>query len=1255
MDAYRRITTNTGRFMPTQIEPSGMRSDTAALVPGRGAREIIAGAGRDLGVLGGSVPNAALVGLMNEATLAIENVGLTPEGSPSEQQSNATQRVSRLLRQLQMPYGLPPLPYPTRREVVILVNDALLLNSDRMPGFRTPADMADATVKKRLDDSRILLNQRPVAHVAYDLASRAQALMSHAVQRLHSRSMIASLAQINYYLAVAEAHRYHDALFAPGQLPRPSAHDTTAMMKVYKSRQYRDFFNNAVFKDSPAFVWHSFFAFDGVMNDESDTSDIDPVMSRNQLPSRAVANVKHGPADMWDYTNYAGLTPGASVSLVIRPAPVTAKTRYYMGSDHQGIKPQHDSNIPFGVDGALLGDHTIYPKQVHVVFWPDGNRPPVEYGAYASYPHPVSDAPVAAGGGGGAKPSSSGRSGGGGGGSIPSFTPSSGSMPTPRRGLTPAQQEKEKKEIAAIFQEIEAVHALAAQVVRLDTILSASTHTAHWQTSLRSPPAAITDLQKAFAGLLEKLRSHTFAAGLVELQPPVLQPGPVGTLQYYLDIMQTTESMQHALHDENYMPFPGAAYPVASQWKAVQPPPTGTPAPQLPPSTGSAVVPVDPQEVRLITRSVEYLGEEIKKIMNRDTVTLNIGDVVWRESVIDADIDTDIATIRDMVDQVSTGLRANGLRALASLMGVFVFGDRRVDKLQFLLEAQQAAANLLAALASGSYDNVSAYIMRTTRKAVPYPASAVTPSTGSTPVPTPSPSSSTAVTPTPTPTPIPSSSTAVTPTPPPTPIPSSSAALSWVDTLKKKVNDVADEITTTMKQHAHQNGDSTVSWNDDVDTENVLKEIPRVVKKILKFAALAAKHNAGMTRLFPVAPSPLDAVSALQYLLDVVYASRNITTAIEANDLNAERLYPSRFRVAAANPASSASSSASAVPPLTPSATQLDALAAQQAEKEAKIIALRSAVGLKDGLDAKDPGFMNSFITTVAEKANDEKARGQLLGAQQKLAFIQAAADTCTQFEAEIKSKLSVLLQADGKAYAATITDEVDRAAKVSEIATLAQRYVAHVENLSNRTKAVVAVFKNKTVALGGGDAKGVQEGLVWMFATLVNVGNPIRAAAAGAVAYEARMKTEKEKAEDDLLRMTKQAEIETLLLTLLANTKEQLKIAAVPTTSHAFASRTRARFAGLTPASLGPRHDDNVRPLFLAPAATVPRPYRGADGVIFSFARVMFHTLIHANGRNGYRPPPAAHDLTPVTDMRTAQQRPPVPILICEGKHGFF
>lgn len=396
-DAFSRVTNNAGRYMPALIAPGAFSADSATQYVG-GPSGAIRAAGRNLGTLSGPSASPAIAGLMDDAMFALKNVGFSSD-VPSEQQSNPTHRVNRLLRQVEMPFKLGLLPFATRREIVIQPNDAVLLRSDHAPAFSAPASMLDPTVQKRLNDSRTVPDRNPQGYAASDMFARAQHFMSSSVERLYSRTMDMGIVQWNYFMAVTHAERWARA-FAGAALPDPS--NQGGMDTFYGTPEYLAFFNDVVFNNSPAYEWHNFFAFDGVLYDEKDTHDMDPVLSTRQLASRACTNVKHGPVDMWDYTDYAGLTEGASISIIIRPHAVTADTKYYFGGDRQGPEPVHDANIPYSVPGAKIGKHTIFPPQMFVVCWPDGNTPPRAFAEYDSYVLPgekAAGAAAAAGGG----------------------------------------------------------------------------------------------------------------------------------------------------------------------------------------------------------------------------------------------------------------------------------------------------------------------------------------------------------------------------------------------------------------------------------------------------------------------------------------------------------------------------------------------------------------------------------------------------------------------------------------------------------------------------------------------------------------------------------------------------------------------------------------------------------------------------------------------------------------------------------------
>lgn len=130
----------------------------------------------------------------------------------------------------------------------------------------------------------------------------------------------------------------------------------------------------------------------GVKFDETDTHDMEFSTEAEDRSSRATSNIIKGPARMLDYTSYSGVTENASISLVIRPQPVTVDTKYFFASTYDEPPPVHDANKRYSVPPELIGTHTIYPLQIAVLCWPDGGMPPASYRKYTSWPMPLNAA-----------------------------------------------------------------------------------------------------------------------------------------------------------------------------------------------------------------------------------------------------------------------------------------------------------------------------------------------------------------------------------------------------------------------------------------------------------------------------------------------------------------------------------------------------------------------------------------------------------------------------------------------------------------------------------------------------------------------------------------------------------------------------------------------------------------------------------------------------------------------------------------------
>lgn len=202
---------------------------------------------------------------------------------------------------------------------------------------------------------------------------------TYAISAAMNKRVIRSLAQINFVWAVRELEDINRAAASPADREK--------------------FFNRVMEVDTPIHLLRSSNARNGVVFQLGGAGDVMPTHGADESGDMAMASVDGGSVDMFDYTMGRGNVNGARVVVVARRAPISvrdvfcwATTQEQMQTGHYarplsayGSLPANYANDFLANNASSRGNDVIFPMQLHVLCWPDGNVPPATYREYTSY------------------------------------------------------------------------------------------------------------------------------------------------------------------------------------------------------------------------------------------------------------------------------------------------------------------------------------------------------------------------------------------------------------------------------------------------------------------------------------------------------------------------------------------------------------------------------------------------------------------------------------------------------------------------------------------------------------------------------------------------------------------------------------------------------------------------------------------------------------------------------------------------------
>lgn len=170
------------------------------------------------------------------------DLAILPNEAPTENKDNYAQRLDILAKQTVLPNNKGSLPFPIRKEVILVLADSLLGN-ENVAGtpFDIPFSLTSPTVRDRLKSTDITA---PIQRFEQSVS-----VTSGAITRLLKRGVALGIAEFNYYMAMQVAQEFHDTLGEDYVKIDPK---NEKFANVLASDEYKRFFDSRTFANYPA-------------------------------------------------------------------------------------------------------------------------------------------------------------------------------------------------------------------------------------------------------------------------------------------------------------------------------------------------------------------------------------------------------------------------------------------------------------------------------------------------------------------------------------------------------------------------------------------------------------------------------------------------------------------------------------------------------------------------------------------------------------------------------------------------------------------------------------------------------------------------------------------------------------------------------------------------------------------------------------------------------------------------------------------